>query len=66
MPWQLMPLLAVRPQCWQRTGSSGGTGTLVFLVKLVVLSKLLSQQGLGESAILGGISFCHLIPRWRI
>ena len=56
MPWQLMPLLAVRPQCWQRTGSSGGSGSLVFLVKLVALGKL-AQPGVGDSGILGGIRF---------
>jgi len=27
-------LLAVRPQCWQRTGSRGGSGWLVLLGKL--------------------------------
>ena len=51
-----MPLLAVRPQCWQRTGSSGGCGSLVFLVKLAVLAKL-AQPGGGESGILGAIRF---------
>ena len=51
-----MPLLAVRPQCWQRTGSSGGCGSLVFLVKLAVLATL-AQPGGGESGILGAIRF---------
>ena len=45
-----MPLLAVRPQCWQRTGSRGGSGSLVFLAKL-------AQPGVGESGILGRIRF---------
>ena len=51
-----MPLLAVRPQCWQRTGSRGICGSLVLLVKLVGLGKL-TQPGGGESGILGGIRF---------
>ena len=28
MPWQLIPLPAVRPQCWQSTGSAAGSGVL--------------------------------------
>ena len=51
-----MPLLAVRPQCWQRTGSRGGSGSPVFLAKLAALGKL-AQPGVGESGILGGIRF---------
>ena len=28
LPWQLIPLLAVRPQCWHSTGSGGGAAAL--------------------------------------
>ena len=28
MPWQLIPLLAVRPQCWQSTRSGWGAAGL--------------------------------------